>query len=57
MKEGKLRADVKQRQIKTLNNRIEPDLAPIKNCLWRQVVSNQQSVRGQRSKGLKRCEN
>ena len=30
IKEGKLRADVKQRQVKTLNNRIESDHAPIK---------------------------
>lgn len=30
IKEGKLRVDVKQRQVKTLNNRIESDHAPIK---------------------------
>ncbi|NIA76772.1 DDE-type integrase/transposase/recombinase, partial [Providencia rettgeri] len=29
----KLRADVKQRQIKTLNNRIESDHAPIKKLI------------------------
>ncbi|HGI5215308.1 TPA: IS6 family transposase [Providencia alcalifaciens] len=33
IKEGKLRADVKQRQIKTLNNRIESDHAPIKKLI------------------------
>ena len=33
IKEGKLRADVKQRQIKPLNNRIESDHAPIKKLI------------------------
>ncbi|WP_274370657.1 DDE-type integrase/transposase/recombinase, partial [Morganella morganii] len=33
IKEGKLRNDVKQRQIKTLNNRIESDHAPIKKLI------------------------
>ena len=33
IKEGKLRADVEQRQIKTLNNRIESDHAPIKKLI------------------------
>lgn len=33
MKEGKLRYDVKQRQIKTLSNRIESDHAPIKKLI------------------------
>lgn len=33
IKEGKLRADVKQRQVKTLNNRIEPDHAPVKKLI------------------------
>lgn len=33
IKEGKLRDDVKQRQIKTLSNRIESDHAPIKKLI------------------------
>lgn len=33
IKEGKLRADVKQRQIKTLDNRIESDHAAIKKLI------------------------
>lgn len=33
IKEGKLRADVKQRQVKILNNRIESDHAPIKKLI------------------------
>lgn len=33
IKEGKLRADVTQRQVKTLNNRIESDHAPIKKLI------------------------
>ncbi|MET4883809.1 transposase, partial [Morganella morganii] len=33
IKEGKLRADAKQRQIKHLNNRIESDHAPIKKLI------------------------
>ncbi|EFE55232.1 hypothetical protein PROVRETT_05941 [Providencia rettgeri DSM 1131] len=33
IKEGKLRADVRQRQVKTLNNRIESDHVPIKKLI------------------------
>lgn len=33
IKEGKLRDDVKQRKIKTINNRIESDHAPIKKLI------------------------
>ena len=44
IKEGKLRADVKQWQVKTLNNRIESDHAPIKNSLLLRAVLNRLSV-------------
>jgi IS6 family transposase len=57
IKEGKLRDDAKQRQVKYLNNRIESDHAPIKKLVKAYGASNGQTVPGQRFRYLKHCDN
>lgn len=57
IKEGKLLADVQQRQIKTLNNRTESNHTPIEKLIVATAVLNQLNVLGVKFKGLILCVN
>lgn len=56
MKEGKLRDDAKQRQIKYLNNRIESDHAPIKKLVKATGGFKRPNRPGQHFRDLRRCD-
>ena len=51
-KEGRLREDVEQRQVKYLNNGIESDHAPIKKLIVAPVDLKYENVHGQRFRDL-----